>query len=393
MNLEMQGQFLTKDAEERKLASIQEVSAVRPHPNADRLELITVLGWQVCEVKGQLQVGDTIIYCEIDSLLPATAPWLPAAVKQRIAAPEGAEEQWFHVKTIKLRGEISQGLILPFTPTLKEVLLSSRTYDGVAGDNVTDELGIRKYDIAIVDQFEGAARNDCDDDFPTHLLSKTNEIRVQSEPQLFDQLRGLPYYATVKMDGTSVTFLWHPFSVEERELLDGDEDGKLWVCSRNRIVSRGVNNGKSNGKCAYQAMAEKYGLANILRQHPHLAVQGEICGPNIQKNWANLPDLQLFVFNVVDISPQHSSHFLDLNRRRLSFSDMLAWCQAVGLPTVPVEEFGEAFEYDNQKLCIERARGNYPSSKWPREGLVYRSQDQKISFKVINNDYLLKRGE
>jgi hypothetical protein len=242
----------------------------------------------------------------------------------------------------------------------------------------------------MVDQFEGAARNDCDDDFPTHLLSKTNEIRVQSEPQLFDQLRGLPYYATVKMDGTSVTFLWHPFSVEERELLDGDEDGKLWVCSRNRIVSRG---GSSNGKCAYQTVAEKYGLANILRQHPHLAVQGEICGPNIQKNWANLPNLQLFVFNVVDISPQHSSHSLGLSRRRLSFSDMLAWCQAVELPTVPVEEFGEAFEYDNQKLCIERARGNYPSSKWPREGLVYRSQDQKISFKVINNDYLLKHGE
>lgn len=348
----------------RALASVQIVEAVDPHPNADRLELITVLGWQVCEVKGALKVGDRVVYCEIDSLLPTNAVWLPEAIKDRVS---NKGDEWYHVKTIKLRGEISQGLILPLTLALQAVLYGSQIYDGVIGEDVTRELGIRKYEtsqeslsrIGIAGAVSGQQK------FPTHLVDKTDETRVQSAPKLFHQLLGQPYYATVKMDGTSVTFV--------------RSDVGLLVCSRNLIQPKPDN----ERECKYHAMAAKYNLDDILSAYPHLAVQGEICGPNIQKNWANLKELELFVFNVVDVP----------RRQKLSFSDMISWCDRVGLNTVPVEEVGDAFRYDRPKLCLEKARGKYPNSKWPREGLVYRSQDQKISFKAINNDFLLKRGE
>ena len=124
----------------RTLASIQIVDEINPHENADSLELATVLGWQIVVRKGEVTVGEKIIFCEIDSLLPSQSSWLPPAVKQRILKGNSNEledrppiksswrqeatrkrvlkekpKKYFRVKTIRLRGEISQGLIVPFS--------------------------------------------------------------------------------------------------------------------------------------------------------------------------------------------------------------------------------------------------------------------------------------
>lgn len=119
----------------RKLASIQKVEKIVKHPDADSLSLATVLGWQVVIRNDEAREDDLIIYCEIDSLLPGNAEWLPEAIKTRVAAQ--TDQSFFRVKTIKLRKELSQGLIVPIPKDWDKMSV---------GDNVTDRLGIKKYE-------------------------------------------------------------------------------------------------------------------------------------------------------------------------------------------------------------------------------------------------------
>lgn len=348
----------------RKLASIQRVDVVDQHPNADRLELLTVLGWQVCEVKGAVKSGDIGVYCEIDSMVPGDAPWLPEAVKQRVS--QQADPLWYRIKTIKLRGQLTQGLFMPLTQTLTDTLKAQGCQFEV-DENVTHLLGIDKYEKpAFTGQFAAGSRNG-GIPFPSHLLDKTDELRVQSNKKLFDMLQKQPFYATVKMDGTSFTCVRDP------------DTSELLVCSRNQVRPKPDN----IDDCPYHQIAVKYNLDTILTEHPDMAVQGEICGPNVQGNKAKLTELQLFVFNVVDVP----------SRQGLSFDNLVNWCQKVGLPMVPIAQVGNSFEHESIKQVLSDAEGFYPGTKNQREGLVFRSQDQKISFKAINNEFLLQNKE
>ena len=52
------------------IAPVAQIEQIEPHPNADRLELATVLGWQMIIPKGQYQVGSKIVYIPIDTIVP-----------------------------------------------------------------------------------------------------------------------------------------------------------------------------------------------------------------------------------------------------------------------------------------------------------------------------------
>lgn len=356
----------------RTLASIQVIQAVEKHGDADALELSTILGWQIITRTGEVTPGTKVIYCEIDSMLPVNAPWLPSAIKDRILKEH--TKDFFRVKTIKLRGELSQGLIIPIVDTLPEIgelnngnsIDSWNTLD--VGHNVTEILKIRKYEPpALTGKFTLYATRSDTSNFPTNLINKTDEPRVQSSPKLFSRLLGKPYYMTVKLDGTSVTYLLDPESKE------------LMVCSRNMIRKKPDN----PNICPYWYIAVKYDIEKKLQTVPHLAIQGEICGPNIQRNLLRLKDLELYIFNIVDIR----------DRSKLEYNNMIVTCNEVlSLPHVPIEETGEQFHYENIKGLLGKAMGTYKGTKNHREGLVIRSTDQSISFKAINNNYLLKYG-
>lgn len=345
----------------RKLASIQVVEAVDPHLNADRLELVTVLGWQVCEVKGALKVGDVVVYCEIDSLLPGDAEWLPESVKGRVA--EQSDKTWYRVKTIKLRGEITQGLIMPITDVLRKELPENFCVE----DDVTKLLGIEKYERPALSGNFAKCGTRSISTFPSHLLDKTDETRVQSAKRLFQAMKGKEFYATVKMDGTSATYVLDP------------ESGELLVCSRNQIRLKPEN----IEDCPYHMVAEKYKIYEILKANPTMAIQGEICGPNIQGNLAELHNLVLFVFNIVDVT----------HRRKLEYQSMEMWCLINNLPRAPVAYAGSRFEFETAKEVLKLSKGYYTGTKNYREGLVFRSQDQKVSFKAINDDFLLQKNK
>ena len=109
---------------------------VEPHPNADRLDLVKVKGWQCVSAKGQFKTGDLAIYLPVDSVLPAP-----------LVSELGIEKMYSkRLRTIKLRGYISQGVVMkyslpPFDGTMMNPLCE--------GDDVTNMLGITKYEVPI----------------------------------------------------------------------------------------------------------------------------------------------------------------------------------------------------------------------------------------------------
>lgn len=328
---------------ERKLVSIQRIDHLEPVPGADTLLKARVMGWDVVVKKGEFAVGDACLFFEIDSLLPEGRPWA------EFLRPRG-----FRVKTARLRGVLSQGLALPTSILPGEV--------PPVGTDVRDVLGVVKFEPALPDTREVAGS------FPGQV-PKTDEIRLQSALGVLDELRGHDFFVTTKLDGTSGTFF--------RTL-----EGELVACSRNWALKRGPN--------PVWRMAERYSLDTVLP--PGFAVQGELCGPGIQKNRLGLDALELFVFSAHDT---RTGGFLE-------HADFIAFCAEHGLRTVPVEHVvtGEAARTFDHGLenYLKLAQGHYSGTKHRKEGIVVRPLVERhsptlggrLSFKVINNDFLLK---
>lgn len=340
--------------EERKLASIQRVHQITPIEGADRIECAHVLGWKCVVNKGEFQEGDLCIYIEVDAFLPVCERFeflRSSSFRSNMLLGEG-----FRLRTQKFRGQISQGLLQPLS------ILPEGEYQ--IGDDVTAILGIKKWDM------EQGATNKAFvlGSFPDDI-SKTGELRVQSYPELIDEFRQVKgYYISTKMDGTSVTMYWR--------------NGRFGVCGRNVEYA-------DDEKCAMWKYAHRHHIPEKMAENqlPNLAIQGEFCGPGIQKNPLKLARPEWYVFTVIDLE----------TGKRFSLSKMQELCQLLELQMVPVEEEKEVFAYDDVETLLERAKGKYPSGM-NKEGIVIRpiepvfSETIKgpLSMKVLNNDYLLK---
>lgn len=179
-----------------KLATIQRISDFKKHPNADRLNLAKILGWQ-CVTAENYEVGDFIIYIQIDSTVPQT-DWSEFLFK--------GDEERARIRSIKLRGEISQGLILPLSVLGWNIRKEDGKYvyrvmngynELFEGQDVTSDLGVEKYSKPIPPSLSGEVAGD----FPSHLVPKTDEERVQSIPEILKEMKYKSYYISKKMDG------------------------------------------------------------------------------------------------------------------------------------------------------------------------------------------------
>lgn len=331
----------------RLLAAIQRVRALEPIPGADRIQAARVLGWTVVVKKGEFAVGDPCVFFEVDAVLPER-DWA-----------EFMRPRKFRVKTCRLRGQLSQGLALPV-----DILDAPGPYP--EGHDVTDVLGVVKWEPAAPLKSPGVIGTSR---FPPQV-PKTDETRVQSAPEVLDEMRGLPYVATLKVDGMSGTFA----------VLGGE----LVVCSRNYALVPGPDRSAS----PFFALADRHGLAERIPEG--FAVQGEVAGPGIQRNRLGLGAPALFAFDVYSVAEE----------RHLDFDEFTAFCGERGIPTVPVDEVGESFDFTQEEL-LEKARGLYPGTANRREGLVIRPRRERrsevlggrLSFKVINNEFLLEDEE
>lgn len=340
--------------EKRKLASIQYVHHITPIEGADRIECVHVLGWQCVANKGEFQVGDSCVYMEVDSFLPVCDRFeflRSSSYRKSELLGEG-----FRLKTQKFRGQISQGLVQPLS------VLPEGNYQ--VGDDVTELLGIRKWEVEERVTNSGTVTGDFPGDVP-----KTDELRVQSYPELIEELKqASAYYISTKMDGTSVTMYW--------------KNGHFGVCGRNYEYA-------DDGKCSMWKYAHEHHIPERMAEMnlPDVAIQGEFCGPGIQKNRLKLVKPEWYVFTVIDLAAH----------QRYSLYDMQDFCANLQLKMVPVEEEKETFAYDSVDELLERAKGKYPSGM-NKEGIVIRpvkpvyskTIEGPLSMKVLNNDYLLK---
>lgn len=151
---------------ERKLASVRKISELRQIEGADNIELAIVDGWQVVVAKNvEHKVGDFIVYCEIDSFLPIKEEF---EFLRKSSYRKSSEAEGFRLRTAKMRGQISQGLILPISVLGSEISLEE-------GMDVTEMLGIVKYETPISPELSGLAKGM----FPS-FIPKTDEERCLS---------------------------------------------------------------------------------------------------------------------------------------------------------------------------------------------------------------------
>lgn len=333
---------------ERKLATIQKIISVESIENADAIEKVSVLGWQCVAKKGEFKTGDLCVYCEIDSILPDKPEF------------EFLRPRKFRIKTIKLRGVLSQGIVLP---------LSYLKYDGEMSEglDVTEIMGVVKYEPYIPPNMNGEVWGE-----RPYFVPKTDEFRIQSYPGTIQEFTNKEVYISTKVDGTSCSIYYFP-----------DFERKFGVCSRNLEI-------KEDEKVAYWKPVNKYDLKNKLEQlNKPLVLQGEITGPGIQKNHLMIKEIDIYIFDI---------WFID-ERKYASMQEMIDLCSQLGLKTVPVDNIC-TFNYSMEQL-IEMAKGKYSGTQNNREGIVIRPTlpmksaelGGRLSIKVLNNDYLLKDEE
>lgn len=342
----------------RKLASIQVVNEIRPIENADAIECVVILGWTVVAKKGEFKVGDKCVFFEIDSILPNEEKYSFLDYKE--------EYNGYRLKTVRLRGQLSQGLALPIN-------IFDIAEDIEVGTDLTEQLKIRKYEPPVPEE-TGAKSSSRVWEIP-----KTDEERYQSNPALVEALKGKKYYASVKLDGTSTTIILN---------FNEDDEPEVNVCGRNTCYIESANN-------KYWAVTMKYSMKEKILDYynktgKRLAFQGELIGPKIQGNKMGLTENDLYIFNVWMADGKQPFEKCDLDTSLKIVKDF-------GLNFVPIGLTGE-FVYTSDELQdLTKIKYNkyFPNAKPSQniEGLVFRSIDMKVSFKVVSNEFLLRGGE
>ena len=336
----------------RKLATIREVRETRAIEGADVIELAVVDGWKCVTKKGEFAAGDAVIYCEIDSFLPVRDEF---EFLRKSSLKVMDDREGFRLRTVKLRGQISQGLLLDPSILGREVAI---------GEDVTEELGIVKYEPPIPACLGG----DVVGGFPA-FIAKTDEERIQNLAADFDSFRGHSFYVSEKIDGTSFTAF----------VRCNDENGEQFgVCGRNWQLAED----ESNSHWRVVRDLDLRGRMKTLGRS--LAIQGELVGPGIQKSRYALKAPTVLVFNVFDIAESAYVHK----------AEMEAICRELDLPIVP--PLGEMIVPDCLDAILTLAEGkSVLNPKTEREGLVWVRGlgDDRISFKTISNKFLAKHGD
>lgn len=336
---------------ERKLATVRTIAEIKPIDGADRICAYRADGWWIVDQVGKYQVGDLVIYCEVDSFVPtALAPFLSKGKEPR--EYEGIKGE--RLRTIKLKGQVSQGLLLPVETAIDKCGCWSSIEEGT---DVTEWLGILKWERPINAQLAGLIRGN----FPS-AIPKTNQERIQNLTKEFASLQLEQWAVTEKLDGTSATFYL-------------DLEGEFHVCSRNLDLKKDENN-------LYWKIAIEYGIELKMKLHAleGIALQGEIIGEGIQGNqYKRKPVLHLF-----DVYSVHTGNYLDL----VGLHQVAA---ALDVRTVPVlERDFPLYEYTIEEL-LESADGLSQLNDSQREGLVFQCLNYpEKSFKVISNKWLLQ---
>ena len=344
---------------QRRMATIRRIDGINEIPNADAIEVATVGGWKVVVKKGDFAPGDLAVYCEIDSFIPTTiAPFLTKP-DQYPKVFEGVQGE--RLRTVRLRGQLSQGLLMPMSVMTDNGVIAQILKED---EDVSQALGIVKYEAPIPACLAGEVKGM----FPG-FIPKTDQERIQNlSVELAEWVRlGYTFEVTEKLDGTSMT----AFMV----------DGVFSICSRNLELKPNPDN--SMFKAALKQNLE----AKLAQSGRNLALQGELIGNGIQGNKYKLKDQGFYVFDIYDIDA----------KRYLTPVERKAFVSEWNIAHVPVFQSAVSLDGLTIDMLLKHAEGKSVMGdiEGPeQEGLVYKcNENPEVSFKCISNKFLLKNGD
>lgn len=355
----------------RNLCRVSKIQKVESIKDKDRIELATVDNYPVIVEKGLYKVDDLCVYCEYDTVLPVKPEFEFLRNRCYSKLYNG-----FRIKNMKMAGLYSSGIVFPIN-------LIDEKYRKL-GKDLTDVIGVRKYDPEELKEMKFANPNPS---FKRRLIShmmkyawfrkfmskffprvnKTYPVTVSKSSETnvercFDTLpKNHYYYCTEKMEGQAGTWLLK---------------GKTYMQFSHNVY----RNLKEDS--TWTKVGNKYNLEEILRKHykrygKRLAIQGEICGPGIQRNIYGLKDFELFVYKVTDVDSGLSANFEELER----------FCNENKLTTVPILERRRKL-LSNVDEMLKDCEGKSVYKGVKREGIVWRSRDdQRIGCKCKSRDY------
>lgn len=353
----------------RKLATIRRIENIKPIDGADKICAYGIGGWWVVDQIDRYNIGDLAVYFEIDSWIPhELAPFLSRDHEPREF--EGVKGE--RLRTVRLRGQISQGLLLPISEIDKHLWNSDCWNED---DDLTEYLGILKYEKPLPAQLAGMAKGS----FPS-FIPKTDEERVQNLTREVAQWsHSFDWWEiSEKLDGSSMTVYYRNDRIVNGNITDDEESQVFGVCSRNLELKETEGN-------SFWIAARKYELEQKLKDlNMCIAIQGELVGPGIQDNKYKLTDIDFYVFTIYDI----------VEGKYLESKERLELCQKLGLKHVPVITTLSLINY-NIDVLLKLAEGkSVINTNTEREGIVFKNiQNPQLHFKAISNKFLIKNGE
>ena len=340
----------------RKMATVRVISDLRPIPDADAIETAVIDGWTVVVKKGEFQVGQKVIYLEIDSFVPHDlAPFLSKGKEPREYNGVKGEK----LKTVKLRKQLSQGLVLPLEDKSLE-----------EGTDLSELLGIQKWEAPIHPSLRGVAKGT----FPTNFFSKSDQERAQNIIRsIFENYKDDYYEVSLKLDGSSISV----FNI----------NGEVGVASRNLWLKES----ETNADNTFIKTAKESGLFYAMKNYPDMLFQGELMGPGIQGNREEFDEHRIYIYNI-----QRTGHeFLSPGERYVFFNDLVQYVDSKLLQHVPILHYNIKLSelginnIEDLKKFSDRASIKHSIA----EGLVFKSNNHDFQFKIINDKFLLKGGE
>jgi RNA ligase (TIGR02306 family) len=339
------------------IARIEEIAII---PNADSIDAYRVGGWWVVDKKNAYNVGDLVIYISIDSWVPhELAPFLSKGSEPRLYNGVRGER----LRTVKLKGQVSQGLLLKVAGCYGDTVTVSaeNAIPFGEGDDVSETLGIQKWEAPVPAQLAGQVRGM----FPS-WIPKTDQERIQNLTQEYQEWINNPdcvWEGTEKLDGSSMTVYVR--------------DHDAGVCSRNLDLLEDGNN-------SFWLVARREGLIDRIQgTGRNLALQGELIGEGIQKNPYRIRGQEFHLFDIYDID----------QGRYLSSTERRALATELGIRHVPVIGEAAILRESVEQLLIRAEGRSLLNKDTEREGLVFKSlQDPSRSFKAISNTFLIKSG-
>jgi len=339
---------------QRKLVSVRRISSIDPIEGADNIVCATVDGWKlVTQKSNNFKPGDLVVYFEIDSFIPISEKfdWLRKSSYKKMGDKEG-----YRLKTIRLKGQVSQGLILP----LSEVL----DHEVGEGSDLTEFLGVVKWDPPLPAQLAGTVKGN----FPS-FIQKTDQERIQNcFSDLFNN-----YETTLKLDGSSMTVYYKGTEDDDSYYLP------VGVCSRNLELVPDETN-------SFWKVVRDRNIVGAMREiGKNIALQGELLGPGVQGNREGLKELQFYLFDIYDIT---NSRYMSPYERNIIFKLLVE--AGADIEHVPIIDHKISLSnFNSVDKFLEYA--DRPSINHPiAEGVVFKPhKGNNTSFKVINNKFLL----